>query len=79
MLQKTTFSEVRENAALVDKRDIRTRAHDAISLYVPLPKSELFKKSNEYYNIICDMVVYLPISEALMILTNIKQKLNDTI
>ena len=48
MLQKTTFSEVRENAALLDKRDIRTRAHDAISLYVPLPKSELFKKSNEY-------------------------------
>ena len=35
MLQKTTFS---------GKRDIRTRAHDAISLYVPLPKSELFKK-----------------------------------
>ena len=51
MLQKTTFSEVRENAALLDKRDIRTRAHDAISLYlyVPLPKSELFKKSNKYY------------------------------
>ena len=39
---------MRENAALLDKRDIRTRAHDAISLYVPL-QSELFKKSNKYY------------------------------
>ena len=48
MLQKITFNELKENVALVDKKDIRTRAHDGILLYVPLPKTELFKKSNCY-------------------------------
>ena len=42
MLQKITFNELKENVALVDKKDIR--AHDGILLYVPLPKTELFKK-----------------------------------
>ena len=42
MLQKITFNELKENVALVDKKDIGTRAHDGILLYVPLPKTELF-------------------------------------
>ena len=46
--QRQISTQILLAAALLDKRDIRTRAHDAISLYVPLPKSELFKKSNEY-------------------------------
>ena len=34
---------------------VRLRAHDAIPLYVPLPKSELFTKSNKYYKpVICN-------------------------
>ena len=48
MLQKITFNELKENVALVDKKDIRNRAHDGILLYVPLPNTELFKKSNCY-------------------------------
>ena len=48
MLQKIAFIELKENVALVDKKDIRTRAHGGILLYVPLPKTELFKKSNCY-------------------------------
>ena len=48
MLQKITFNEVKENVALVHKKDIRTRAHDGILLYAPLPKTELFTKSNCY-------------------------------
>ena len=34
MLQKITFNEVKENVALVDKKHIRTRAHDGISCSV---------------------------------------------
>ena len=52
MLQKITFNELKENVALVDKKDIRTRAHDGILLYVPLPKTELFKKSNCYNKLV---------------------------
>ena len=31
MLQKITFNELKENVALVDKKDIRTRAHKGMS------------------------------------------------
>ena len=48
MLQKITLNELKENVALVDTKDIRTRAHDGILLYVSLPKTELFRKSNCY-------------------------------
>ena len=48
MLQKITFSQVKDNLVNINRRDVCTRAHDATLLDVPRPKSELFQKSNCY-------------------------------
>ena len=37
-----------ENEVLVDRRDIRTRAHDAPMFKIEIPKVETFKRSIQY-------------------------------
>ena len=48
MLQKSTFYQIHQNIAIMDRKTVNTRLHDAPLLLVPQPKSELFKKSNSY-------------------------------